>query len=180
METLVLSAAYEPVARISWQRAVTLIWQNKVEVIEEYADKTIRSITFELKMPSVVRFLRALRARRKGVKLSRENVYVRDGGRCQYCRKKVARPEATYDHVVPRAQGGRTTWENVVIACVPCNQKKGGRTPDEARMTLASTPRKPKRLPDGLRITVAWRRGDPPSWKSWLRDLTYWNGELDD
>ena len=78
MQTLVLSAGYEPVARISWQRAVTLIFQNKVEVIEEYEDRTVRSVTFEIKMPSVVRFLRALRRRCKGVKLSRENVFVRD------------------------------------------------------------------------------------------------------
>src|SRR5262249_45041146 len=150
-----------------------------VEVVEEYQDRTIRSVTFEIKMPSVVRFLRALRGRKKGVKFSRENVYTRDGARCQYCLGKVARPEATYDHVVPRAQGGQTTWENVVIACVPCNQRKGGRTPSQAGMSLQSRPAKPKKLPDALRITFTWQRGDPPSWRNWLRDVVYWNSELD-
>ena len=119
METLVLSTWYEPVARISWRRAVTLLFAGKVEVIDEYADREIRSISFSIKMPSVVRFLRALRGRKQGVKFSRENVYLRDGGRCQYCERKVQRSEATYDHVVPRAQGGKTSWDNVVIACLP-------------------------------------------------------------
>src|SRR5262249_37242294 len=127
METLVLTASYEPVARVSWKRAVTLLFDGKVEVIEEYEDRFIRSVTLESKMPSVIRFLRVVRTRKKTPKFSRENVYARDNGRCQYCAKKVARSEATYDHVVLRALGGKTTWENVVICCVPCNQKKGAR-----------------------------------------------------
>jgi 5-methylcytosine-specific restriction endonuclease McrA len=127
----------------------------------------------------VVRFLRLLRARRKGVKFSRQNVYARDGGRCQYCLVAIPRAEATYDHVVPRAQAGRTTWENVVIACVPCNQRKGGRTPEQAGMALRVRPARPKKLPDALRLTFTWRKGDPPSWRGWLRDAIYWGGELD-
>jgi 5-methylcytosine-specific restriction endonuclease McrA len=145
VETLVLSAAYEPLARVPWQRAVTLLWIGKVEVVEEYADLVVRAPTLELQMPSVVRFLRALRGRiKKTVRFSRANVYARDGGRCQYCQRALARHEATYDHVVPRAQGGRTTWENVVIACEPCNQKKGGRTPEQAAMPLVRMPTRPR------------------------------------
>ncbi len=179
METLVLSAAYEPVARVPWQRAITLLWEGKVEVVEEYQDKFVRSVTLELRMPSVIRFIRALRGRKRVVKFSRDTVYVRDGRRCQYCGRIVPRHEATYDHVVPRAQGGTTRWENVVIACVPCNQKKGGRTPQQARMKLLSQPIKPASLPETVRITLGWQRGMPISWKSWLRDFTYWNGELE-
>jgi 5-methylcytosine-specific restriction endonuclease McrA len=179
METLVLSMGYEPVARVPWQRAVTLLFMGKVEVVEEYADKEIRSITFTLKMPSVVRFLRAIRGTRKQVKFSRQNVYARDTGRCQYCGVRVARHEATYDHVVPRAQGGKTTWENIVIACVPCNQKKGGRTPAQARLKLLTVPVKPKKLPDTLSLTITFQPGMPDTWRGWLRDMTYWNGELD-
>jgi len=179
METLVLSASYEPVARVSWKRAVTLLWEQKVEVVEEYEDRVIRSVTFELKAPSVIRFLRAVRGRKRAVKFSRENVYWRDSRRCQYCVQIVPRPEATYDHVVPRAQGGKTTWENVVIACVACNQKKGGRTPSQAGMRLASTPVKPKKLPESVRITLGWQPGMPSSWRNWLRDFSYWNGELE-
>src|SRR5258706_1525270 len=158
METLVLTASYEPVARVSWRRAVTLLFEGKVEVIEEYEDRLIRSVTFEIKMPSVIRFLRAIRARQKTPKFSRENVYARDGGRCQYCMKRVMRHEATYDHVTPCARGGKTTWQNVVIACVPCNQKKGARTVEQAGMNLSSTPSRPKKLPDALRFTITFHK----------------------
>jgi 5-methylcytosine-specific restriction endonuclease McrA len=179
METLVLTASYEPVARVSWRRAVSLLFDVKVEVIEEYEDRLIRSVTFAIKMPSVIRFLRAVRAHRKLPKFSRENVYARDNGRCQYCAKRVARHEATYDHVVPRALGGKTTWENVVICCVPCNQKKGARPAEQVGMRLRSVPSRPKKLPDTLRMTFTFQKGMPHSWKSWLRDFSYWNGELE-
>src|SRR5947207_10455464 len=105
METLVLNATYEPLCRIPWQRAITLLFNGKVEVVDEYEDRTIRSVTFELKMPAVVRFLKLLRRRKPIVRFSRENVYARDRGRCQYCARAVTRSEATYDHVVPRKLG---------------------------------------------------------------------------
>ena len=180
METLVLNATYEPVARVTWQRAISLLFSGKVEVVEEYDDKTIRSVTFEVRMPSVVRFLRMLKRRKPVIRFSRENVYARDNGKCQYCSRKITRAEATYDHVVPRAQGGRTGWDNIVIACVPCNQSKGGRTPEQARMKLSVRPQKPAKLPDTLRLTFTWEKGMPQSWKNWLRDMTYWHGELDE
>lgn len=180
METLVLNATYEPVARVTWQRAISLLFSGKVEVVEEYDDKTIRSVTFEVRMPSVVRFIRMLKRRKPVIRFSRENVYARDQGKCQYCLKKITRAEATYDHVVPRAQGGRTGWDNIVIACVPCNQSKGGRTPEQARMKLSVRPQKPAKLPDTLRLTFTWEKGMPHSWKNWLRDMTYWHGELDE
>ena len=180
MQTLVLNATWQPVARIPWQRAITLLFLGKVEVVEEYEDKTIRSVTFEVKMPSVVRFLRMLKRRKPVIRFSRENVFARDYGQCQYCGKAVTRPEATYDHVLPRSQGGGTHWENIVIACVPCNQRKGGRTPDQARMKLKVVPVKPTRLPDTLRLTFAFQKGMPSTWANWLRDMTYWHGSLEE
>src|SRR5262249_5839918 len=99
--------------------AVTLLFEGKVEVIDEYEDRFIRSVTFEIKMPSVIRFLRAVRARKRTPKFSRENVYARDSGRCQYCTRKIQRHEATYDHVTPRAPGARPTWGTVASGCVP-------------------------------------------------------------
>src|SRR4051812_12935543 len=180
METLVLSSTYEPLCRVTWQRAITLIFNGKVEVVDEYEDKTIRSVTFELKMPSVIRFLRLLKRRKPKLRFSRENVYARDVGRCQYCARPVSRAEATFDHVVPRKLGGKTGWDNIVIACVGCNQKKGGRTPDQARMALKALPVKPTRLPHLLRLTFTWDKGMPDAWKSWLRDVTYWHGSLDE
>lgn len=180
MDTLVLNATYQPVARIPWQRAITLLFLGKVEVIEEYEDKTIRSVTFEVKMPSVVRFFRMLKRRKPVIRFSRDNVYARDHAKCQYCGRRVTRAEATYDHVVPRSQGGGTNWENIVIACVPCNQNKGGRTPEQAKMKLAQTPCRPTKLAESFRLTFTWDKGMPHSWKNWLRDLTYWHGSLDE
>jgi 5-methylcytosine-specific restriction endonuclease McrA len=180
VETLVLNPGYEPVARVPWQRAVTLLFLGKVEVVEEYEDREIRSVTFVFKMPSVVPLLRALRGARKAIKFSRENVYARDGGRCQYCGAGVRREEITYDHVVPRALGGKTTWDNIVTCCVDCNQRKGGKTPEQAGMKLRSTPVKPKKLPETFRVTFTFRKGMPESWRGFLRDYSYWNGELEE
>jgi len=180
METLVLNPGYEPVARVPWQRAVTLLFLGKVEIVEEYEDREIRSVTFVFKMPSVVRLLRALRGAKKGIKFSRENVYARDGGRCQYCGARVRRDAITYDHVVPRALGGKTTWDNIVTACVDCNQKKGGTTPEQAGMKLRFTPVKPRKLPETFRITLTFRKGMPESWRAFLRDYSYWNSELEE
>jgi len=180
METLVLDLGYTPVARVGWQRAITLLFQGKVEVIEEYEDRTVRSVTLELRVPAVVRFLRALRGKRKHLRFSRENVYLRDRGRCQYCSTAVPRHDFTYDHVIPRAQGGHTVWENVVVSCMPCNQKKGGRTPAQARMSLARAPARPVSLPNVVRLTLTWEKGMPQAWKQWLRSVAYWNAELED
>ena len=180
METLVLNPRYEPIARVPWQRAVTLLFLGKVEVVEEYEDREIRSITFVFRMPSVVRLLRALRGARKAIKFSRENVYARDGGRCQYCGAGVRRDEITYDHVVPRSLGGKTTWENIVVACVRCNQKKGGKTPTQAGMKLRSAPVKPRRLPEVFGITLQFKQGMPESWRAFLRSYSYWHGELEE
>lgn len=180
METLVLNRGYEPIARVPWQRAVTLLFRGKVEVVEEYEDRDIRSVTIIFKMPSVVRLIRALGRTRRNLKFSRENVYARDAGKCQYCERRVPRHEVTYDHVVPRSRGGHTTWENIVIACLACNQHKGGRTPEQAGMKLRCTPVKPKKLRETFRITLTIDKGMPESWKNWLRAYAYWNTELDE
>lgn len=180
METLVLSPGYEPVARVPWQRAVTLLFLGKVEVVEAYESLEIRSVTFVFKMPSIVRLLRALRGARRAIKFSRENVYARDGGRCQYCRAGVRRDEITYDHVVPRSLGGKTTWENIVTACIHCNQKKGGKTPEQAGMKLRCPPVKPKKLPETFRMTLLFKQGMPESWRAFLRSYSYWHGELEE
>jgi len=179
MDTLVLSHAYVPVARVGWKRALTLLFEGKVEVIEEYEDRMVRSVTLEFRVPSIIRFLRKIRDRKRAVKFSRENVYARDHGCCQYCGNRVVRPEATYDHVIQRSQGGHTRWENVVICCTPCNQRKGGRTPAQAGMPLRSVPTKPKSLPETLRLTFLFDRNAPLSWRQFAQSYAYWNAELD-
>jgi 5-methylcytosine-specific restriction endonuclease McrA len=177
--TLVLSNTYEPVARVPWQRAITLLFEGKVEVVEEYENKTVRSITMTFKVPSIIRFLKYVRRRKPSVKFSRESVYTRDKGCCQYCRRPVKRHEATYDHVLPRSRGGQTTWENVVIACTPCNQKKRDRTPAEAGMHLRVQPVKPASLPETRSFSFLFDRNAPPSWRQFAASYAYWNTELD-
>ena len=173
MQTLVLDQGYQPHRIVSWQRAVTMLFDGKVEVVEEY-DHDIRSVTLTIKMPAVVRLLRAVRGRR-GVKFSRINVATRDGFACQYCGQKLPLAKLTYDHVTPRAQGGRTCWENIVMACLPCNGRKAHRTPEQARMQLRKTPIKPAWLP-----VVAFRIDSacsvPEAWISWI----YWHGALEE
>ena len=179
MDTLVLSCSYQPVDRISWRRAICLWVMEKVEVLEEYEDREIRSVTMAIKMPSVVRFLHQTKIRRGSVKFSRENVFTRDKGRCQYCAAKIPRMEATYDHVVPRRLGGQTRWDNIVISCYDCNQRKGGRTPQQAGMKLIAVPGKPTSLPPTFRVTFSKKAGVPASWKQYLLDIHYWHGELE-
>src|SRR6476469_843141 len=134
-QTLLLNQGFEPIKVISWQRAITLLFLGKVEVIEEY-DHGVRSVNLIIKIPAVVRLLRAFRRHARPVKFSRVNIYARDNYRCQYCGKRASIGELTYDHVLPRSQGGMTEWTNIVTCCYLCNRKKGGRTPREAGMTL--------------------------------------------
>ena len=143
---LLLNSSFEPLRIISWQKAVTMFFLGKVEVVEEY-EHDIRAISLIIKAPAVVRLLRYVRIGRKTPPLCRTNILARDGYQCQYCSKTLSSKEATLDHVIPRSQGGRTTWENVVCCCTHCNRKKGGRTPAEARMALMTKPVRPDWLP---------------------------------
>ena len=125
-QTLVLNATYEPLRIVSWQKAMTLLFQGKVEVIADY-DREIRGVTVRVKLPSVLRLLRHVRMKRPfaDVPFSRANVYARDEHRCQYCRRRFPPSQLTFDHVIPVARGGHKGWDNIVTCCIPCNRKKG-------------------------------------------------------
>ncbi|GAK49588.1 putative HNH endonuclease [Candidatus Moduliflexus flocculans] len=171
-QTLLLNATYEPLRLISWQKAVTLLTLGKVEVIEHY-DREIHSISFSIQLPAVVRLLYLVKRQRQEVKFSRRNLYARDKGQCQYCGTSLLPKEITYDHVVPKSQGGQTTWDNVVTCCLACNSKKANRTPKQARMSLLTPPRRPQ-WNQFLQITVGIKHA-PESWKDYL----YWNIEIE-
>lgn len=164
---LLLNATYEPLKVISWKKAIVLVTLGKVEVIEEY-DREIHSVSLSFKLPSVVRLLKYVKGRPNWIRFSRQNVYLRDGFRCQYCGREFPPQELTCDHVIPRSRGGKTDWTNVVTCCKSCNHKKGGRTPEEAGMTLLREPKRPQWLPF---IHMSLKMKDPPA--SWYEYL-YW------
>lgn len=171
-QTLVLDRGMQPVDVVSWMDAVSMWWSGKCEIIEEY-DGFVRSTSLVIKIPAVVRLINAIRRHVKPVKFSRVNIYGRDNYECQYCGEKLLAAQLTYDHVIPRAQGGKTEWTNIVSCCSDCNGKKGGRTPAQARMRLLKKPIQPTRTPT---VTIALsRKNTPEAWRSYM----YWNGELD-
>lgn len=172
--TLLLNASYEPLKIISWQKAVTLFYKGRVEVVQEH-EQTVRSVTFSFKIPSVVRLLRFVKIRRQSesVPFTRANIYARDDHQCQYCGEQFGTEDLTFDHVIPQAQGGGKSWENIVACCIACNRKKDAQTPEQAGMPLLRTPRKPNRALL-LRVTVGMRTM-PVSWREFL----YWNIELE-
>lgn len=190
-EVLVLNIDFQPTGRMSWQRAITQWVKGRVEIIDSYEDRDVKSVTFSMKMPAVVRELTRYK-RKNAVKFSRENVYTRDKGTCQYCAQPVPRVHATYDHVIPRDQGGKTKWDNIVIACFDCNQCKrnknvscGSKDCSKCQgrrklMVPLRAPAKPKSLPNTIRLTFTWRKGMPEQWKNWLYDMRYWHSELDE
>jgi 5-methylcytosine-specific restriction endonuclease McrA len=173
MDTLVLSQGYAPLHVVSWQKAVTMCFDGKVEVVSEY-DEDIRSVSLTIKMPAVVRLVHTHRFVHRGPRFTRSNVLLRDDMTCQYC---GATPRSSrklnFDHVVPRARGGKTCWENIVTACIACNSKKGCRTPDEAGMTLRRVPTRPRSLPF-FHARLSLGGGIPDAWKSFV----YWNGAM--
>lgn len=134
----------------------------------------IRTVRFDLVVPRIIRVLTFSRVPRQEVKFNRRNLFARDSNMCQYCGKRFAVSELSLDHVVPRAQNGPTTWDNVVCACHRCNVRKGGRTPAEAGMRLIHEPVKPKRSPI-LHVKLSDDRY--ASWRQFL-DRAYWDVEL--
>jgi len=165
---LVLNASYEPLNVISWKRALTLLFQGKVEVLAEY-DREIHSVSLTIKMPSVLRLLKYVKQRRRPqhIKFCRENIYARDNCTCQYCGKRYHTDQLTFDHVIPVVKSGDRTWENIVTCCIHCNHRKGGRTPTEAGMRLIRPPREPGWVPSMLHVTVGFKM-PPHSWRDFL------------
>lgn len=165
--TLLLNAGYEPLRIVSWQRAFVLIFQGKVEILEEYG-ASIRTVSNQFKIPAVIRLRRWINLKRQTpvIRFSRANVYARDEYRCQYCYKKFSERELTLDHVYPAVRGGRKTWDNIVAACIRCNQKKGDRLPEEVSMKLLNAPRAPQWLP-GMFQTIRTKSA-PELWEPYL------------
>jgi len=196
---LVLNRLYMAIRVVSARRAFNLLVKNLAEVVSVENDSYIsydlnswlevsqlksqferedndfvRTVRMEIAVPRIIRLLGYDRLPRQDVKLNRRNIYARDHSTCQYCGKKFPTQELSLDHVIPRSLNGRTTWDNLVCACVYCNAKKGGRTPHQAHMHLMKVPVKPKRNP-----VINLRLGSDKysTWKHFL-DHAYWSVEL--
>ncbi|MCB2231210.1 HNH endonuclease [bacterium] len=138
---LMLNQNYEPLTVCPARRALMLLFQGKAEMIETADGLRVRTVSTSFALPSVVRLSEYRRVPYKRIMLSRKNILTRDDHQCQYCGTR--RGPMTIDHVVPRTQHGTDTWENLVTACVKCNNKKGNRSPEKAGMTLLRKPVRP-------------------------------------
>lgn len=161
MKALVLNASFEPLSVVPVRRAVVLVLRNRADVVVSNG-KVWRSENVDLASPSVIRlrhFVKVPYARR--VPLNRRAVFMRDDHRCQYC----GRAAENIDHVIPKAQGGTHSWENVVASCRRCNTKKGGRTPKQAGLLLSRAPRAPRRH---SWVLVAVGSTPDPAWAEYI------------
>ncbi|MBL9128224.1 MAG: HNH endonuclease [Verrucomicrobiales bacterium] len=194
-QVLVLNRLWQAVNVCSVRRALTLLFQGQAQVVLNHGDGTfqtysfrewrdlsesrphpesIHSISFKIRVPRVILLMVFDQLPAKEVKFTRHNIFERDKNTCQYCGRVFERKDLNLDHVVPRDRGGPTTWENIVCSCIPCNTRKGNRTPQEAGLRLVRKPRRPKWRPF-LHVQLGLPAHD--QWKHFI-DLAYWNVEL--
>ena len=193
---LVLNRCYQPINIINVKRAFSLLYQGLAKAVdtqyrtfgfEDWAELSahvdggpvIRTVNQSFIAPRVIILQFFDKMPRKQVRFSRQNIYLRDNLTCQYCAKKKSRSELNLDHVIPKSQGGKSTWENIVCSCIKCNLRKGGRTPKEANMKLLKQPKQPNWSP-----FIGPVRRDPEAYEAWkpflnLVDAAYWNTELE-
>lgn len=190
---LVLNRLYQAVQVTGVRRAFRLFYTGRARAITsdfssfDFADwcdlppsmgaPLIRTPTYIIEIPSVIQLLEYAKVPNQGIRFNRRNLFIRDRSRCQYCGVYRSQRELNLDHVVPTSRGGRSTWENVVVACLPCNTRKGNRTPAEAHMKLIRPPKRPIAHPLLRSRWIGHRL--PDSWKTFL-DEAYWSVELSD
>jgi 5-methylcytosine-specific restriction endonuclease McrA len=202
-KVLVLNRLYVAVRVVSARRAFCMLFRNLAEVIhvesgnegpkylsydfESWAEVAaiqaqverekhdwVKTVRYEVAVPRIIRLFGYDKLPEQSVKLNRRNLFARDRNQCQYCGRHFPTSDLSIDHVTPRALGGGDTWENLVCACIRCNARKGGRTPEQAGVKLKRKPERPKRNP-----LISLRLGNEKyaSWKEFL-DAAYWSVEL--
>lgn len=159
-----------------WTNFDFVSWSELSAVRDRFDDQHewVSTVRFEIAVPKVIRLLGYDRLPAQHVKLNRRNLFARDRNQCQYCGKTFPTSELSIDHVMPRSQGGGDTWRNLVCACVLCNARKGGRTPNQAGLKLIRKPIQPKRNP---LISARLSHSRYETWKAFL-DNAYWSVEL--
>jgi 5-methylcytosine-specific restriction endonuclease McrA len=165
LRTLVLTSGYQAHSIVSWQDAICLLYKNKLDVVSEY-DACVSSPSVTIHVPAVIRLRKGISMYKDGVKFSRANVYTRDGYKCCYCGHKKAPRDLTYDHVIPRSRGGKTTFQNIVTSCKPCNLRKGNKTPQQAGMRMLFKPHRPTMLT--MSPVIVDLDAAPEQWLPWL------------
>ncbi len=194
-QVLVLNRLWQAVNVCSVRRALSLLFQGHAQAVLEGGDgsfqtytfrewrdlsanrphpESVQAITFKIRVPRVILLLVFDQLPAKEVKFTRHNIFERDKNTCQYCGRTLDRRDLNLDHVVPRDRGGPTTWENIVCSCIPCNTRKGNRTPPEAGLRLIRKPRRPKWRPF-IHVQIGLPAHD--QWRHFI-DLAYWNVEL--
>ncbi len=191
---LVLNKSFLPVQITTVRRAFCLLYAGIAKAVNsqyetfdyeswhqlsiERRDETIGLVDRAIKIPRVILLTAYDRVPKRRVRFSRHNIFARDKNTCQYCGKKFPRVDLNLDHVIPRSQGGSSTWENVVCSCHQCNRKKGGKTPEQARIKLISQPKRPAWTPP---LNVSLQEIMRKEWVPFLDfmvDVSYWNTEL--
>ena len=172
-DCLVLNSTYEPMNVAAWQRAVELIFAGKAEAIHNTARQLRSAGGFAIPFPSIIRMLYYVRRKPKRVALTKKNVLLRDNYKCGYCGRPGDRAAMTVDHVVPRAAGGKSSWENLVSACGDCNGRKRDRTPEQARMPLLRKPHEPRTIPF---LIVRRHTAD----EEWAKYLGLWSVSIEE
>ncbi len=161
MRTLVLNAGYEPLAVVSFRRALMLVLNQKATVLEQNEAQKVHSANGAYELPSVILLSRYVRVPGgRQIPVSRRGVLRRDMHRCAYCQ----RPANTIYHVQPKSRGGADSWENLVACCLRCNNKKGDKTLAEIGWSLSFTPR----MPHGTSWMVRGADHAEPEWQNYL------------
>jgi len=189
---LVLNSLYQAVQITGTHRAFRLFYAGRARALSAdftpydfdnwcdlpvgIDDDVIRTPSRRIRIPRVIQLAYYDRVPHREVRFTRRNIFFRDRNRCQYCGKVFAQRDLNLDHVVPLSRGGRSEWTNVVTACVPCNSRKGSRSPEEAALKLFRRPKKPAGHPI---LRSGWIQSFHEEWRTFL-DEAYWNVELSD
>jgi len=150
-------------------------FKAECELPDEDRYESIKTFSLEIRVPKIIRLVVYDKLPKATIKFNRKNIFARDKNKCQYCGKRVPTSELSLDHVIPRTQGGISSWKNIVCACTNCNKRKGGRRPEEAGMRLICKPVKPNHCP---LIQLKLGSNKYNSWKQFLNNA-YWDVPLE-
>lgn len=182
-KTLVLNADFRPLSTwplsvVSAEDAVSTVWRDRAQVVETWEGAFYRSPSMEIPVPKVIA-LRHFAPVSAQPKFCRRSILLRDGFRCQYCGEQFDAKDLTFDHVIPRASGGKTEWSNILSACVECNKLKRDRPANwNGKKSDGLRPLKPPRQPTTAELLRAGLRFLEPTIRADFGSWLYWDAEL--